>query len=629
MSINPLNHYALENHPSIYDEESLTALELVARCAGKVNECVQEINKQDAKIEKLFKTELSAHVDKWLDEHPEATTTVLDGALTEPKFHPSLVLKAIKDYVTPQMFGATGNGVTDDTEAFQQALNAVPAFGGLYIPGGTYKLRGRVTLENVSNITIINSGVLMPVDGVTPWIGLLTLSQVKNAFIINLKMDGNVYKVPTTSTIGMQSLIRVANCENIVFENLDIRNACESAVTGEGNKNVTFHNVTLENLGEHGFYFGGTACHNMTFSNIHVHNIGQNNMNTNRATAVVKCRLHDKSDDLHTGYRIQNVTFLDDTAFDAMGHGCYHCVGSLIDCADFLLDTCTVKGSTTALVQFNALTETGTLRNIDFDGRDISGGVNVVYGTNAGETIEDKGAMNVSIHDSVLRCYTNMMCAFAFYNCDITCTSYMTSLYMDKSIRKAIKMSGCRVNVGGFYRLEIQAPQVDIQDTVITSEGENPNQPIFYPEAECTVRLRNVTDEAQRGKFIVSNDKVVNLFAEGCTLKGTIHDVSYINLANCRVPYETYINNANAEYSNVVRTGTGARLDIKKHTVTQSGAEVTADLRFACIKKLVAEDVLVIPTPKVDFTYTISDNKVLIVGDKGSHASVTYDVIVF
>ena len=44
-------------------------------------------------------------VSDWLDAHPSATTTVIDGSLTEAKFSSALKLSAIKDYVTPEMFG--------------------------------------------------------------------------------------------------------------------------------------------------------------------------------------------------------------------------------------------------------------------------------------------------------------------------------------------------------------------------------------------------------------------------------------------------------------------------------------------------------------------------------------------
>lgn len=63
-------------------------------------------------------------VNEWLNEHPEATTTVLDGSLGETKFSDNLKLQTIKDYVTPEMFGAKGDGVTDDTNAFTAMIAA-------------------------------------------------------------------------------------------------------------------------------------------------------------------------------------------------------------------------------------------------------------------------------------------------------------------------------------------------------------------------------------------------------------------------------------------------------------------------------------------------------------------------
>lgn len=72
----------------------------------------------------LSDDKIEAAVNKWLEDHPEATTTVQDGSLTVQKFAESLVNLTVKDYYTPEMFGAVCDGVTDDTAALQAAVDA-------------------------------------------------------------------------------------------------------------------------------------------------------------------------------------------------------------------------------------------------------------------------------------------------------------------------------------------------------------------------------------------------------------------------------------------------------------------------------------------------------------------------
>lgn len=92
-------------------------------------------------------------VSSWLDEHPEATTTVQDGAITEPKISPSFLPYIKNDYVTPQMFGAKGNGTTDDTKALQEAVDSGIC---VFIPQGVYLITTAVVIRN--NVTICGVG---------------------------------------------------------------------------------------------------------------------------------------------------------------------------------------------------------------------------------------------------------------------------------------------------------------------------------------------------------------------------------------------------------------------------------------------------------------------------------------
>lgn len=48
-------------------------------------------------------------VESWLNQHPEATTTVQDGSIEEIKINKNFLSWIKKDYVTPEMFGAKGD----------------------------------------------------------------------------------------------------------------------------------------------------------------------------------------------------------------------------------------------------------------------------------------------------------------------------------------------------------------------------------------------------------------------------------------------------------------------------------------------------------------------------------------
>lgn len=65
-----------------------------------------------------FAKRINEEVEKWLDNHPEATTTVLDHSLENVK-----LVYGTLGYVTPEMFGAVGDGVTDDSIAFSNAVD--------------------------------------------------------------------------------------------------------------------------------------------------------------------------------------------------------------------------------------------------------------------------------------------------------------------------------------------------------------------------------------------------------------------------------------------------------------------------------------------------------------------------
>lgn len=103
-----------------------------------------------------FQPEMQEYVNNWLNEHPEATTTVEDGSLTESKFSTALRLLTLKDYVTPEMFGAVGDGITDDSDALIDMFESINTGGCAVIPDKTYAISKPVNVY--SNTDIVGLG---------------------------------------------------------------------------------------------------------------------------------------------------------------------------------------------------------------------------------------------------------------------------------------------------------------------------------------------------------------------------------------------------------------------------------------------------------------------------------------
>ena len=253
---------------------------------NRQNAVTEERNRAVAReneIEALFTLPTQEAVDKWLDEHPEATTTVQDESLSVDKF----VIGTL-GYVTPEMFGAVGDGVTDDTTAFQDAIDS--GFPVINIPNKQYAISG---IKFRSNLTIRGAGTLLAsgsmlneesvntycfyadgvenllVDGISIDVikRIVQLGEIKgseNVRIQNVKINGNAWNADLTSNDNaLVNGINVYASKDVSITNLEINGVLSSCgIMCEDCKTTIVEKCSISHTGRGGIYMlnGNDDC---------------------------------------------------------------------------------------------------------------------------------------------------------------------------------------------------------------------------------------------------------------------------------------------------------------------------------------------------------------------------------
>lgn len=195
-NLKPLNHhYSFCDVPSVYDEESLTALELCSRTAAKMNETIRllqgECKEQNITIDDAVKF-MKDNLDESLHElaYQLAESGELE-ILSEVNYNN--MKKHLTTVINVKECGAVGDGVTDDTQAF---IDAMALGKNIYVPAGNYLISSTLNLdtfyrfygEGAKNSVITYAG-LPPANGTNYLFNVTTLYNNK-PIIENLGFQG-------------------------------------------------------------------------------------------------------------------------------------------------------------------------------------------------------------------------------------------------------------------------------------------------------------------------------------------------------------------------------------------------------------------------------------------------------
>ena len=221
-------------------------------------------------------------VSDWLDAHPEATTTVSDGSLTYKK-----LVTGTLGFITPEMFGAVGDGVTDDTDAINAALSSghkTIVFTGNYAITTSdndeeYGHEGLGLVVSSNTTLLFFNSKLIGIPNNSKRYSVIKVKDVENVNIIGAEIQCDKALNAGEHGFGIQvrhgDHIRIDNCKiyNALGDCITVGGHQDSALPNDGpSTNITISNCELYGARRQGITIG--LGQNILVDSCYIHDIG-------------------------------------------------------------------------------------------------------------------------------------------------------------------------------------------------------------------------------------------------------------------------------------------------------------------------------------------------------------------
>lgn len=246
---------------------------------------VNNLNQGGLNLKEEF---IGKQVNGWLDMHPEATTTVQDGAIAEEKINATFLPWIKKDYITPEMFGAVGDGVTDDTIAIKKTITFAKENGKSIYGIGTYYIIDTIIFDGFNYLSVTFYNIIYV--GIKNAI-LITNSSLSefNFFYIRAN-NGSCIKYFSDSNKGNR-----VSYTSLKFRMLNAKEKCIYLEIGENdgyvNENLIYGGWL--NQGEYGIYADAKGRQEIQFKAYNIGFEGVNNcvyLNGTSSCIFTNCR---------------------------------------------------------------------------------------------------------------------------------------------------------------------------------------------------------------------------------------------------------------------------------------------------------------------------------------------------
>lgn len=281
------------NEISVYNLDVKTSLELYYELAKKVNEVINELSRfegivsdevvdQNKKLIYLLGEGLKEQVG--LKIYELISNGTMDSIINHKIFNDLInKIETYKQQTDEQFnsfnskrkyyylseFGGVGDGVTDNTECFKQAIFNLKDNDTLLIEKGVFIISDSITLDKPINIKGCGSESIIKFN--------TNDSSYHKSMIINnttsynelthLKLDESRYE---RNGLDYQDFGAIRTCSNTLIDCVEITNTFGPGIGNYGTgsfENVTISNCFIHGTAHHCIYFGGDYINNIKIVN--------------------------------------------------------------------------------------------------------------------------------------------------------------------------------------------------------------------------------------------------------------------------------------------------------------------------------------------------------------------------
>lgn len=258
-NLTPFKLCVLQNFPFIEaDFDAVTNYQLLCKVVEYLNKVIDNNNKQNDNITQLEQNFITLYnyVKDYFDnlDLQNEINNKIDELITTGEFNSFL-----SGIYTPEMFGAKGDGVTDDTDAIQKAL----AFNNVNI-SKNYLITENLVLH--SNLKVFGGGTI-----------------TKKSEFNDSYLNHSIFSCTNSNNIDINNIVLISNslaisvhgCSNVNITNLIINSEKYSILISDSEKNesngITISNIKLENdvtiISSDGIHIDG-GCSNIYITNV-------------------------------------------------------------------------------------------------------------------------------------------------------------------------------------------------------------------------------------------------------------------------------------------------------------------------------------------------------------------------